>query len=163
MARDDLLAQLWPESRRYLASYVLFNQAVADHLGMHPTDLQCLNLLSLEGGPVTTGRIADMTGLTSGSATRLVDRLERAGLVARRRDDRDRRRVLVEVVPEALERFGAVWRDLGADWEEMFREDDEADLAVLLRHMRRTVELGRRQMARLAESPGTVGSSRPTG
>ncbi|MFF2042556.1 MarR family winged helix-turn-helix transcriptional regulator [Kitasatospora sp. NPDC058170] len=163
MARDDLLAELWPESSRYLASYVLFNQAVADHLGMHPTDLQCLNLLTLEGGPVTTGRIADMTGLTSGSATRLVDRLEKAGLVTRRRDDRDRRRVLVEVVPESLERFNAVWRDLGADWAEMFQEDDEADLAVLLRHMRRTVELSRRQMARLAERPGTVGRPRPTG
>ncbi|MDX3227867.1 MarR family winged helix-turn-helix transcriptional regulator [Streptomyces sp. ME19-01-6] len=151
MAREDLLAQLRSESRRYLASYILFNQAVADHLRMHPTDLQCLNLLTLEDGPVTTGRIAELTGLTSGSATRLVDRLEKAGQVTRRRDERDRRRVLVEVVPGALERFGAVWRELGAGWEELFHEDSEADLAVLLRHMRRTTELGRHQMARLAE------------
>ncbi|MFJ5309984.1 hypothetical protein [Streptomyces sp. NPDC088350] len=53
----------------------MFNQAVADRLGLHPTDLQCLNLLTLEAGPVTTGRIAELTGLTTGSATRLVDRL----------------------------------------------------------------------------------------
>ncbi|MEU0803806.1 MarR family winged helix-turn-helix transcriptional regulator [Streptomyces sp. NPDC005970] len=153
MAREDLLAELGPESRRYMASYILFNQAVADHLGMHPTDLQCLNLLTLEDGPVTTGRIAELTGLTSGSATRLVDRLEKAGQVTRRRDEKDRRRVLVEVVPGALERFGAVWRELGAGWEELFHEDGEADLAVLLRHMRRTTELARHQMARLAERP----------
>ena len=37
-------------SRRYMASYALFNQAVADHLRLHPTDLQCLNLLGLEAG-----------------------------------------------------------------------------------------------------------------
>ncbi|MFJ9691175.1 MarR family winged helix-turn-helix transcriptional regulator [Kitasatospora sp. NPDC101183] len=149
-ARDDLMAELWPLSRRYLASYVLFNQAVADHLGMHPTDVQCLNLLTLEDAPVTTGRIAELTGLTSGSATRLVDRLEKAGLVERRRDEADRRRVLVAVRPEALERFGALWRELGADWAPVFDEDSEAELAFLLRHMRRTVELGHRQVARLA-------------
>ncbi|WP_030057251.1 MULTISPECIES: MarR family winged helix-turn-helix transcriptional regulator [Streptomyces] len=148
--RDALMAQLWPVSRRYLASYVLFNQAVADHLGMHPTDVQCLNLLTLEDGPVTTGRIAELTGLTSGSATRLVDRLEKAGLVARQRDDADRRRVLVAVLPEALERFGEVWRSLGADWAAVLDEDSEAELAFLLRHMNRTVELSHRQIARLA-------------
>ena len=32
-------------SRRYLASYVLFNQAIADLLGLHPTDVQFLSLL----------------------------------------------------------------------------------------------------------------------
>jgi hypothetical protein len=53
------------DSRRYLASSVLFNQAVADHLGLHSTDVQCLNLLDIEPGPCTTGRIAERTGLTS--------------------------------------------------------------------------------------------------
>ena len=94
-ARERLLDELAGVSRRYIASYALFNQAVADHLGLHPTDLQCLNLLTLEGGPVTSGRIAEMTGLTTGSATRLVDRLEKAGYVVRERDVQDRRRVLV--------------------------------------------------------------------
>ncbi|MER7846350.1 MarR family transcriptional regulator [Kitasatospora sp. NPDC096077] len=150
-SRDELMARLWPVSRRYLASYVLFNQAVADHLGMHPTDVQCLNLLTLEDGPVTTGRIAELTGLTSGSATRLVDRLEKAGLVVRRRDETDRRRVLVAVLPEALERFGEVWRALSVDWVAMYAEDSEDQLDFLLRHMSRTVELSHRQIARLAE------------
>ncbi|MER7765444.1 MarR family transcriptional regulator [Kitasatospora sp. NPDC096140] len=157
--RDELMARLWPVSRRYLASYVLFNQAVADHLGMHPTDVQCLNLLTLEDGPVTTGRIAELTGLTSGSATRLVDRLEKAGLVARRRDEADRRRVLVAVRPEALERFGAVWRTLGADWAAAFADDSEDELAFLLRHMNRTVELSHRQIARLTGSDDAPAAS----
>ncbi len=137
------------ESRRYLASYVLFNQAVADHLGLHPTDVQCLNLLSAEAGPFTTGRIAELTGLTSGSATRLADRLEKAGYVVRRRDTADRRRVLVEPVPEAMQRIGELWADLGADWRQMLAEYTEDELALLHRHMRRTIELSRRQITRL--------------
>lgn len=153
MTREDLLAELRAESRRYIASYVLFNQAVADHLGLHPTDVQCLNLLSLEPGAVTTGQIAELTGLTSGSATRLVDRLEKAGYVTRARDTQDRRRVLVQLVPAAMVRFGDLWRELSPDWDALFTEDDEAELALLIRHMRRTTELGRRQVARLAGRP----------
>lgn len=53
-ARARLLDELSTVSRRYMASYALFNQALADRLKLHPTDMQCVNLLSLEGGPVTT-------------------------------------------------------------------------------------------------------------
>ncbi|NJC69250.1 MarR family transcriptional regulator [Planosporangium thailandense] len=149
MAHADLLAQLEVESRRYLAAYVLFNQAVADKLGLHPTDLQCLNLLTIESGPVTTSQIAELTGLTSGSASRLVERLVKAGYVTRQQDGRDRRRVLVQPVPEAVRRIGAVWDDLGKDWEGIFADYTEAELAVLVRHMRRTTELSRAQVRRL--------------
>ncbi|MEW1841983.1 MarR family transcriptional regulator [Nonomuraea angiospora] len=62
-------------------------------------------LLDLESGPVSTGEIARLTGLTPGSATRLVDRLEKAGLVVRHPDPADRRRTLV-----ALRRAAEVGR-----------------------------------------------------
>ncbi|MFE7329798.1 MarR family winged helix-turn-helix transcriptional regulator [Streptomyces sp. NPDC057565] len=147
--RSALLAELSTESRRYMAAYALFNQTVADHLRIHPTDLQCLNLLSLEAQPVTTGRIAELTGLTTGSATRLVDRLERAGYVTRERDTADRRRVLVATVPERMAEFGAVWERLSRDWAAMFEAYDDDEVALLIAHMRRTVELGAGQIARL--------------
>jgi DNA-binding MarR family transcriptional regulator len=148
-ARERLLDELSVVSRRYMASYALFNQAVADHLGLHPTDLQCLNLLTLEGAPVTTGRIAELTGLTTGSATRLVDRLERAGYVVRERDAEDRRRVLVATVPERIAELGRLWDRLGGGWSALFDELDDAELAVVVGHMRRTVEFGAEQIARL--------------
>jgi len=147
--RERLLDELAGVSRRYIASYALFNQAVADHLGLHPTDLQCLNLLTLERGPVTSGRIAEMTGLTTGSATRLVDRLEKAGYVVRERDVQDRRRVLVATVPERIAEFGRMWDRLGGGWSALFEELDDAELAVVIGHMRRTVEFGAQQVARL--------------
>ncbi|MBT2510762.1 MarR family transcriptional regulator [Streptomyces sp. ISL-98] len=144
-----LIDDLQQESRRYLASYVMFNQAVADHLKLHPTDVQCLNLLTAEPGPFTTGRIAELTGLTSGSATRLVDRLEKAGYVVRRRDKTDRRRVLVEPVPEAMRDLMKLWADLGEGWRAMFADYTEDELALLYRHMRRTIELSQQQIAHL--------------
>lgn len=147
--RARLMDELAGASRRYMAAYALFNQALADHLRLHPTDLQCLNLLSLETGPVTTGRVAELTGLTTGSATRLVDRLERAGYVTRERDAEDRRRVLVTLVPERLAEFGAVWQKLNGGWFGMFDSYDDDEIALLTTHMRRTVELSAAQIERL--------------
>ncbi|NEC63483.1 MarR family transcriptional regulator [Streptomyces sp. SID9727] len=149
--RSALLAEMSVVSRRYMAAYALFNQAVADRLGLHPTDLQCLNLLSLEAAPVTTGRVAELTGLTTGSATRLVDRLVRAGYVTRARDTADRRRVLVATVPERMAEFGAVWKRLNGGWDALFDAYDDDQVALLLGHMRRTVELSAAQIARLRE------------
>jgi DNA-binding MarR family transcriptional regulator len=148
-ARERLMDELSAVSRRYMASYALFNQAVAEHLGLHPTDMQCLNLLTLEGGPVTTGRIAELTGLTTGSATRLVDRLEKAGYVVRERDAVDRRKVLVVTVPDRIAEFGRMWDRLGGGWSALFEELDDAELAVVIGHMRRTVEFSGEQVARL--------------
>ncbi|MER5885679.1 MarR family winged helix-turn-helix transcriptional regulator [Streptomyces sp. NPDC001941] len=147
--RERLMDELTTQSRRYMASYALFNQAVADHLRLHPTDLQCLNLLSLEEGPVTTGRIAEMTGLTTGSATRLVDRLERTGWVTRERDSEDRRRVFVRTVPEKAAELGAFWGRLNQAWSTMFDVYDDEEVALLTAHMRRTVELSAAQVERL--------------
>ncbi|MGH4032382.1 MarR family winged helix-turn-helix transcriptional regulator [Actinomycetota bacterium Odt1-20B] len=149
--RATLLDELSVASRRYMASYALFNQAVADHLRLHPTDLQCLNLLSLEAKPVTTGRIAELTGLTTGSATRLVDRLERAGYVVRERDAADRRRVLVATVPEKIEEFGRLWDRMAEGWNGIFEELGNDELAVLVGHMRRTVEFSAQQVTRLRD------------
>lgn len=148
-ARPRLMAELAVVSRRHMASYALFNQALADRLGLHPTDLQCLNLLTLEGGPVTTGRIAELTGLTTGSATRLVDRLERAGYVTRERDAGDRRLVLVAPVPEKAAEFGRTWERFGSGWVTLFEDLDDAELALFVDHMRRTTAFGTEQAARL--------------
>ncbi|MEU1365833.1 MarR family transcriptional regulator [Streptomyces sp. NPDC005803] len=157
--RGVLLAELAVTSRRYMASYALFNQALADHLRLHPTDLQCLNLLGLEAEPVTTGRVAELTGLTTGSATRLVDRLERAGYVTRARDTADRRRVLVATVPERMAEFGAVWERLNGGWAALFEAYDDDEVAFLIAHMRRTVELGAAQIERLRDDGGDDGGA----
>jgi DNA-binding MarR family transcriptional regulator len=151
--RAQLEAELSRESRTYLASYVLFNQAVADHLGMHPTDVQAINLITAAPEPLTVKQIAEVTGLTTGSATRLVDRLERGGYVTRRPDEQDRRRVLVAAVPDRMARVQAVWDDLRGGWHVMFQDLSEAELEVIIRHMRRAQELSHIQMELLRGRP----------
>lgn len=82
---------------------------------MHTTDVRaliCLLDAARAGEPATAGLLGARLGLNSAGTTAVIDRLERLGYVARFRDGRDRRRVLLRVEPEAIrlgqEFFGPV-------------------------------------------------------
>jgi DNA-binding MarR family transcriptional regulator len=93
-SRPVLIAAVLAQTRELGTRESLYGQAVADQLGMNPTDLECGDLLAYYG-PMTAGRLAELVGLTTGAITGVIDRLERAGLVRRERDPNDRRRVIV--------------------------------------------------------------------
>jgi DNA-binding MarR family transcriptional regulator len=65
---------------------------------VNPTDFGSLCLLLLHG-PAPAGRLAELTGLTTGAVTGVIDRLEQGGFVRREVDPADRRKVIV--VPDA--------------------------------------------------------------
>src|SRR5260370_4757362 len=76
---------------RHSCVVVLFHHAVAERLGIGPTDHKCLDLLR-ERGPMTGSELAALTGLTTGAITGVVARLERAGFLSREPDTHDRRK-----------------------------------------------------------------------
>jgi DNA-binding MarR family transcriptional regulator len=87
----------------FAARHLVHSLLAAEALGLAPTDLMCMCLLQLHG-PATPGWLAEMTGLSTGAVTGVVDRLERGGYVTRAQDPHDRRRVIV--APD-LQRFAA--------------------------------------------------------
>lgn len=76
--------------------------ALARHARISGTDLDALEHLEADG-PLTQRELGDRLCLTSGAITMLVDRLEEAGLVHRRKHPSDRRYVLLELSREALD------------------------------------------------------------
>lgn len=123
---------------------------MADRVGLHVTDLRCLNLLS-QAGPLTAGELGQQTGLgTTGAVTRMVDRLERAGYVRRAVDPRDRRRVIIGPVPERLAELAPHYQGMAAAWDELLARYSDQELEVFLELFDRLHELSRRQLAELA-------------
>src|SRR5262249_58321839 len=98
-ARAALMQELEEAMRRSSAQGVLYGQVVANVAGIANSDLECMDILYLEGR-VTAGRLAEVTGLTTGAITGVVDRLEKAGLVRRERDDFRRRQGFLPPPPE---------------------------------------------------------------
>lgn len=94
--------------RTFLTAHDDMQRRQAKTMGINATDMQALRLLDLHGplGPTELGR---RLGLRSASVTVLLDRLEASGYVERVRDDRDRRRVTVRALPDALDLLFDTW------------------------------------------------------
>lgn len=92
--------------REVTVEYGLRQGEFAARNGMHPTDVRaliCLLDAARAGTDATAGWLGERLGLNSAGTTAVVDRLERLGYVARSRDTRDRRRVLLTVEDRAKE------------------------------------------------------------
>jgi DNA-binding MarR family transcriptional regulator len=131
-ARVALLQELEEAMRRSSAQGVLYGQTVANVAGIANSDLECMDILYLEGR-VTAGRLAEVTGLTTGAITGVVDRLEKAGLVRRERDENDRRKVFIVVVPEAAMKIGQFYVPMQRAMEKVFNTYSDQELRLLLR------------------------------
>jgi DNA-binding MarR family transcriptional regulator len=90
------------------------------------------------GQPVALCQLAESAGIAAPTATRLVDGLERAGVVMRERSILDRRSVLVSLTPAGRERLQAKHRELAARRQMLYESLEPDERAVserLLRHL----------------------------
>jgi len=134
--RAILHASLVAQIRRFIAGTILFNQRVADRAGLHLTDMQCINLLDLLG-PVTPGKLAESTGLSTGGVTVMLDRLEKAGCVKRAPHPGDRRSVLVKVNPRKLRKIHALYAALNRQFDAFLAETPEDELRTVVNFLTR--------------------------
>jgi DNA-binding MarR family transcriptional regulator len=165
-ARAALLEELEHAVRRSSAQGVVFSQAVASRAGISSSDLECLDFLNLDGGRVTAGRLAEVTGLTTGAITGVVDRLEKAGFVRRERDASDRRKVFIATVPENIAQLGKFYermqRAILKDWEGY----SDAELRLLLRFATQgyqTMLTATEELKAMMETPGGEGKGKSKG
>lgn len=101
-AKQDMVNRvLLAASKQGIAS-VLFRNAIGRKLRLNVADNECLSFISMHGTATPT-EIARYTGLTSGSTTAMLDRLQNAGYIVRKPNPHDRRGVVIEA--------GSQWRD----------------------------------------------------
>jgi DNA-binding MarR family transcriptional regulator len=158
--RAELAASFGAAIRRTGSLMQLMNQAAADRIGINPTDLNCLNILSFRG-QMTAGELARVTGLTTASITGVVDRLEEAGFVRRERDPRDRRRVVIRLVLEtALRDVASVFLPMMRDWQQMAARYSDEELRLIVDFYDRMEEVLREHLTRL-RGAGGIPANRP--
>src|SRR5215470_1081850 len=115
-SRDELLAALGQAVRMNQATVDAFDEATAQKFGVNRTDLRCLDLLMEElAGEATPGRLGTRLGLTTGSVTAMIDRLEKLGYVTRSPDPTDRRKVVVRPTGTILARTAEIYGPLATE------------------------------------------------
>jgi DNA-binding MarR family transcriptional regulator len=126
------------------------DEAAADVLGLNLTDLHAMDIIQ-QHGRLTAGELAELSGLTTGAVTAVVDRLERMGYARRVRDEADRRRVMVELTAKAEEAARKVYGKLYLDWVAILERYTVDELRVMLDILRRGSEFGIEAARRLRE------------
>ena len=131
--RAALLQELENAMRKASAQGTMFAKTVADRAGISSSDMDCMDFLNVEGR-MTAGRLAELTGLTTGAITGVIDRLEKAGFVRRERDESDRRKVFIAPVPERMMEIGRFYTLMQRAMEKQSEGYSDTELKVLLRY-----------------------------
>jgi DNA-binding MarR family transcriptional regulator len=132
---------LYSESRRV-------TRAVAEKYGLTGSQLLVLKMLEPKGG-VSLSELSERIRAKNSTVTGIIDRMERDGLVLRRRSDEDRRVVFIELLPKGkklamgvrvdpMQLFRALLEDLpGRDAAEL-----ERIVTRMVRRVREVLESG---------------------
>ena len=133
---DEIVGRL---ARRHSTAVVLFHHAVAERLGLGPSDHKCLDLLR-ERGPMAGSDLGAITGLTSGAITGVVARLERAGYLRRELDPHDGRKQVLHLTLERAH-IQDVIDPLRKDVAVLLEKFDARQLTAIAEFLTRTTDL----------------------
>ncbi|MEL7273926.1 MAG: MarR family transcriptional regulator [Pseudomonadota bacterium] len=119
--------------RRLYTAIDKLDAEAAARVGVTRNDLRCLNLLA--EAPAKPTRIGAELGLTSGSVTALLDRLEKAGLAERSPDPDDRRGVMIHPTEHLFAVLGPLYAGVARQIAKVGSQYDPAELELAVKHL----------------------------
>ncbi|MHA7286867.1 MarR family winged helix-turn-helix transcriptional regulator [Arthrobacter sp. MDT3-44] len=137
--KDELLALL----RQFTIETDRYVEAASERDSLYRTDLQALGIMmgaASAGLTVTPGLLREELNLSSPATTALVDRLDSAGHVTRRRSDVDRRQVHLEMTEKARATGAMLFAPLARHISGVFDQYSDEQLALLLDMMRKITD-----------------------
>ncbi|GAA1042255.1 hypothetical protein GCM10009557_67820 [Virgisporangium ochraceum] len=155
--RAQIMAELVKALQTFTVESDVFVEVFARAHGLGRTDMNAIMWISTgsrTGTPVTVGELAARLGLGAPATSALVDRLEAVGHVERTRDPNDRRRVTIEMQPQALELASAYFQPLGRTMADAVADMSDSDL-------RTTAEVVRKLMEAVVRARTNAAATRP--
>lgn len=149
--REKLIVRLQLLGEQESTETAMFHQAAAASYGLGITDMKALQIV-LREGPQTAGQLATRLRLTTGAVTSVLDRLERQSLIIRSQHTEDRRKIIVSANTKTVTDGDNVYRSIGDAYAAMQRGFTTPELEFLVRYYEGSIEVTRREIARLGES-----------
>lgn len=150
--RAGIRGEFTRELRQFTGLGASFFRVAAARVEMAVTDMQVMDILDL-AGPATAGQLAELTGLTTGAITRILNRLEEAGLVHRERDPNDGRKVIVRLVGDRdeMRKVRSLLDSVEQVWDEAAARYNDEQVTFLLDFLKQSNALSRRRLIQLQQ------------
>ncbi len=148
MKSDDVL-EIRKLSQKYAYTSIQMHETIAKKAGFSGTDHKYLGFF-LQRGKLTAGELAELTGLTTGSITALVDRFEKKGFVKRQPDSIDRRKVLI--VPDGrkiMALLSPFYQEFQDETENLIGSFSSKEKQVIKSYLTRALELANYTISKL--------------
>jgi DNA-binding MarR family transcriptional regulator len=130
MTNDKIIA-LRKLTQQYAYTSIQMHESIARQAGFSGTDHKYLGFF-LQKGALTAGELADLTGLTTGAVTGLIDRFEKKNLVERQFDKSDRRKVII--VPDSekiMALFEPFYKEFQAETENLIAAFSNEEVEII--------------------------------
>jgi DNA-binding MarR family transcriptional regulator len=138
---NDLIAQIRKLNQHYAYTSLQMHEAIAGKAGLSGTDHKHLGFL-IERGEMTAGELANLTGLTTGAVTGLIDRFEKKKLVKRQFAADDRRKVMI--VPNTakiMALFAPLYKEFRARTEKLIASFSDKEIQVIETYLSKGIEI----------------------
>lgn len=128
----------------------MLNRQVGARVDLKDVDLDCLDLISSHG-PLSPTAAARRAGLHPATMTGILDRLERAGWIARERDATDRRSVVVRALPDRGRELYGLFSGMNEAMDDICSGYAQGELELLAGFLQRATGAGEEATRKLAE------------
>jgi DNA-binding MarR family transcriptional regulator len=146
-------ARLGAAVQAYQSAVDDFDRELARLMGVNETDLRCLEILfAVE--EITPRELSRQLGLTTGSVTTMLDRLEKLAYLTRTPHPDDRRKTLIRVTPEATQRaFGLIGPFLEDAGRKVFDRYTPEQLELVIDYLTFSRDIQQQHVERLRKAP----------
>jgi DNA-binding MarR family transcriptional regulator len=145
-------------SQKYAYASLQMHETIAQKAGFSGTDHKYLGVF-LQKGKLTAGELAELTGLTTGAVTGLIDRFEKKMVVKRELDSSDRRKVyIVPDVEKIARHIQPYYEAFQAETEKMMDSFTDEQVGTIQIFLEKSVELMQTTRMTILHDKITVGS-----
>ena len=140
-----MITELGTRVRRLSQSYaytsIQMHETIARRAGFTGTDPKYLGFI-MQKGQMTAGELAELTGLTTGAVTGLIDRFEQKKLVKRQFDKYDRRKIIIVPNTEKIMAlFEPLYKEFRSQTEKLFATFSPTQLETLEIYFSKAIDL----------------------
>jgi DNA-binding MarR family transcriptional regulator len=138
---NDLLKRIRKLSQLHAYTSIQMHEAIGREAGLSGTDHKYLGFL-IEKGQMTAGELSNLTGLTTGAVTGLIDRFEKKGLVQRQFAENDRRKVII--VPNTtmiMSLLEPLYKSFRKKSEELLTSFSDEEIRVIETYFSKAIQL----------------------